>query len=97
MDTDWKATRAKLYKKIDEFNAWLAAKAAEAEPFAQEIKDLTVLMFKQMWADGGQYWNIIKEFFAWIGRIINWKDWKWAYCGVGLVLFGLILHYVFGV
>lgn len=47
--------------------------------------------------DAEQEWNEFAAYWKEKGRIINWKKWRYVYIACGLIIFGLVLHYVFGV
>lgn len=95
-DKDWKKTRdEELYPLIAEFKVWLDDVAVKTGEWHSKIEVVFGKMIKQMWNDGGNWMNIILEFFKQIGRAISWNKYRVVYCILALIIFGLVKYYIF--
>ncbi len=89
-DTDWK-------KELDELGDMLRIEHGRHKVAAEEIEAKAKIVIKKGGADAQKQWDSIMVDFKEVGQKINWVKNRYVYIGIGLVLFGLFLHYVIGV
>lgn len=89
-DCDWK-------KELNELGDMMEAEYNRHKEAVKEIEAKAKIVIEKGGKDAQKHWDSMMARFKEIGKEINWVENRYIYIAVGVIIGGLIAHYVFGI